>query len=219
MTRRPSATHAPAEPRRTQQERLFDTRGLSLELAAPLSPEDMTVQPMDDASPTKWHLAHVTWFFETFILAKHLPGYKAFDPDFNYCFNSYYESQGPRQPRPKRGVLTRPSSERVLAYRAHVDDALAKLLAQGRLPELRDHPAHRGRHQSRAAASGAVAHRHPRAVCRQSAAAGLSRPAPAGEPVRARAAALDRLSRRHPPGRPRRPGLRLGQRDARATMR
>ena len=70
----------------------------------------MTVQPMDDASPTKWHLAHVTWFFETFILAKHLPGYQAFDPAFNYCFNSYYESQGPRQPRPKRGVLTRPSS-------------------------------------------------------------------------------------------------------------
>ena len=65
---------------------------------------------MDDASPTKWHLAHVTWFFETFILAKHLPGYRAFDETFNYCFNSYYESQGPRQPRPKRGLLTRPSS-------------------------------------------------------------------------------------------------------------
>ena len=113
------------------QERLFETRRLSLELAEPLSAEDMTVQPMDDASPTKWHLAHVTWFFETFILAKHLPGYQAFDPAFNYCFNSYYESQGPRQPRPKRGVLTRPSSAQVLAYRAHVDEALAKLLARG----------------------------------------------------------------------------------------
>ena len=62
---------------------------------------------------------------------QHLPGYKAFDPDFNYCFNSYYESQGPRQPRPKRGVLTRPSAERVFAYRTHVDEALAKLLARG----------------------------------------------------------------------------------------
>ena len=84
----------------------------------------MAVQAMDDASPTKWHLAHVTWFFETFILAKHLPGYRVFDDTFNYCFNSYYESQGPRQPRPKRGLLTRPSAERVMAYRAHVDEAL-----------------------------------------------------------------------------------------------
>jgi len=113
------------------ESRLFKTRGLSLELAEPLSAEDMTVQAMDDASPTKWHLAHVTWFFETFILAKHLPGYRTFDDKFNYCFNSYYESQGARQPRPKRGLLTRPSSERVFAYRAHVDDALAKLLARG----------------------------------------------------------------------------------------
>ena len=112
-------------------DRLFKTRRLSLELAEPLSAEDMTVQAMDDASPSKWHLAHVTWFFETFILAKHLPGYRTFDDKFNYCFNSYYESQGARQPRPKRGLLTRPSSERVFAYRAHVDDALAKLLARG----------------------------------------------------------------------------------------
>jgi ergothioneine biosynthesis protein EgtB len=116
---------------RSIESRLFETRRLSLELAEPLSAEDMTVQPMDDASPTKWHLAHVTWFFETFILAKHLPGYRTFDENFNYCFNSYYESQGARQPRPKRGLLTRPSSERVFAYRAHVDDGLAKLLARG----------------------------------------------------------------------------------------
>ena len=110
--------------------RLLETRKLSRELADPLSAEDMTVQAMDDASPTKWHLAHVTWFFETFILAKHLPGYRVFDDTFNYCFNSYYESQGPRQPRPRRGVLTRPSSERVLAYRAHVDEALSGLFRQ-----------------------------------------------------------------------------------------
>ena len=111
--------------------RLMETRRLSLELAAPLSAEDMVVQAMEDASPTKWHLAHVTWFFETFVLAKHVAGYRIFDETFNYCFNSYYESQGRRQPRPKRGLLTRPSSERVLAYRAHVDEALERLIAEG----------------------------------------------------------------------------------------
>jgi ergothioneine biosynthesis protein EgtB len=131
MSRQPAIVRPLAAAHGSLQERLFATRRLSLELAEPLSAEDMTVQPMDDASPTKWHLAHVTWFFETFILAKHLPGYQAFDPAFNYCFNSYYESQGPRQPRPKRGVLTRPSAEQVFAYRAHVDEALAKLLARG----------------------------------------------------------------------------------------
>jgi len=110
--------------------RLFETRNLSLALAAPLTPEDMVVQAMDDASPTKWHLAHVTWFFETFVLTPHLPGYRAFDDTFNYCFNSYYESLGPRHPRPKRGLLTRPSAERVLAYRAHVDDGLQTLLSR-----------------------------------------------------------------------------------------
>ena len=125
-------------------ERLFETRRTSLELAAPLSAEDMTVQAMEDASPTKWHLAHVTWFFETFLLKTYLPGYREFDPDFNYCFNSYYEALGPRQPRPNRGLLTRPSTERVLAYRTYVDEALDKLLAQassqraeiGRLVEI-----------------------------------------------------------------------------------
>jgi ergothioneine biosynthesis protein EgtB len=105
-------------------------------LAEPLSPEDMTVQPMDDASPTKWHLAHVTWFFEQFILKQHLAGYEPFDDAFNYCFNSYYESQGQRQPRGRRGVLTRPSSERVLVYRAHVDEALAQLGGGGFSPEV-----------------------------------------------------------------------------------
>jgi ergothioneine biosynthesis protein EgtB len=133
MLGQPSPTGT-AEPQRSLQDQLLETRSLSLELASPLSAEDMVVQPMDDASPTKWHLAHVTWFFETFILARHLPGYRIFDDTFNYCFNSYYESQGPRQPRPKRGVLTRPSSERVLSYRAHVDEGLAKLLARGVSP-------------------------------------------------------------------------------------
>jgi ergothioneine biosynthesis protein EgtB len=123
-------------PSDLQPQRLAAARQVSLELAEPLTPEDMTVQPMDDASPTKWHLAHVTWFFEQFILKQHLAGYEAFDDTFNYCFNSYYESQGQRQPRGRRGVLTRPSSERVLAYRAHVDDALARLGSDGFSPEV-----------------------------------------------------------------------------------
>ncbi|MBV8850166.1 MAG: ergothioneine biosynthesis protein EgtB, partial [Methylobacteriaceae bacterium] len=114
-----------------QAQRLFATRQLSLDLAAPLSPEDQVVQAMEDASPTKWHLAHVTWFFETFILQPHLLGYRIFDEKFNFCFNSYYESQGERHPRPKRGLLTRPSSAEVLAYRAHIDDALQALFARG----------------------------------------------------------------------------------------
>src|SRR5262245_3023717 len=127
MTLQRSLERATIEGRRFLENRLLDTRHVSHELAAPLSPEDMTVQAMEDASPAKWHLAHVTWFFETFILAKHLPGYRVFDETFNYCFNSYYESQGARQPRPKRGLLTRPPADRVMAYRALVDEALAGL--------------------------------------------------------------------------------------------
>jgi ergothioneine biosynthesis protein EgtB len=119
---------APREPR-SLSGRLFETRRCSLDLARPLGAEDMTVQAMDDASPTKWHLAHTTWFFETFVLVSHLNGYEPFDKTFNYCFNSYYESQGARQPRGKRGLLTRPSSDRVFAYRAHVDAGLKKLLS------------------------------------------------------------------------------------------
>src|ERR1700761_8646253 len=83
-------------------------RRLSEALVAPLSDADATVQPMPDASPAKWHLAHVTWFFETFVLRDHQPGYRAHDPRFAYLFNSYYEGEGERHPRPRRGMLTRP---------------------------------------------------------------------------------------------------------------
>jgi len=107
----------------------FETvRARSMALAAPLSPEDQCVQSMPDASPTKWHLAHTTWFFETVILREHLPGYQVFDPAFHYLFNSYYEALGPRHARPERGLLTRPSLESVHAYRAHVDAAMLALL-------------------------------------------------------------------------------------------
>ncbi len=79
-------------------------------------------RPTRTASPTKWHLAHTSWFFEELVLKRFLRGYPIFDERFSYCFNSYYESLGPRHPRPKRGLLTRPSVEEVRAYRAHVDE-------------------------------------------------------------------------------------------------
>ena len=108
--------------------RLFATRRHSLDLAAPLSPEDQVVQANDDASPTKWHLAHVTWFFETFVLKPSLPSYRLHDERFPFCFNSYYEAEGARQPRGLRGLLTRPTHDEVKAYRAHVDDGLRALV-------------------------------------------------------------------------------------------
>jgi ergothioneine biosynthesis protein EgtB len=112
-------------------QRVAETRQLSLTLAEPLSAEDQVVQPMDDASPTKWHLAHTTWFFETFVLIPHLPDYRALDERFAFCFNSYYEAAGPRQPRPQRGLMTRPSRDEVASYRAHVDAGLEAIFARG----------------------------------------------------------------------------------------
>ncbi|WP_296262475.1 MULTISPECIES: ergothioneine biosynthesis protein EgtB [unclassified Pseudomonas] len=103
-------------------------RSRTEQLAAPLSPEDMVVQSMPDASPAKWHLAHTTWFFETFLLAPNVPDYTAFDPAFGYLFNSYYEAVGPRHPRPQRGLMTRPGVDQVRAYRKHVDEYMAALL-------------------------------------------------------------------------------------------
>ncbi len=107
-------------------------RAHSLALATGLSPEDCAVQSMADASPVKWHLAHTSWFFETAILAGR-PGYKRFDPRFAYLFNSYYEALGPRHARPRRGVLTRPGLDEVLAYRAHVDAAMLEACADASL--------------------------------------------------------------------------------------
>jgi ergothioneine biosynthesis protein EgtB len=100
-------------------------RALSTRLAEPLSAEDQCVQSMPDASPVKWHLAHTTWFFETLVLTAHAPGYRVFDAHYAYLFNSYYEALGPRHPRPRRGMLTRPSVGEVQRYREHVDAAMA----------------------------------------------------------------------------------------------
>jgi ergothioneine biosynthesis protein EgtB len=102
-------------------------------LVAELSEEDQCVQSMPDASPAKWHRAHVTWFFEQFVLVPHVPGYTVFDPTFGFLFNSYYEAVGPRHPRPSRGLLTRPPADVITAYRRHVDAAI-----QAALPSFPD---------------------------------------------------------------------------------
>jgi ergothioneine biosynthesis protein EgtB len=102
----------------------------SLQIAAPLSDEDQCVQSMPDASPTKWHLAHTSWFFENVVLLPFVPGYQVFDEAFAFLFNSYYEALGPRHPRPQRGLLTRPSLTQVLAFRQHVDAAMQQVLCQ-----------------------------------------------------------------------------------------
>ncbi|MFN4088450.1 MAG: ergothioneine biosynthesis protein EgtB [Alphaproteobacteria bacterium] len=112
-------------------QRYLGVRDLTERLAAPLSAEDQTVQSMPDTSPTKWHRAHTTWFFETFVLTPHLSGYAPVDPAFAYLFNSYYEQAGARYPRPQRGLVTRPGIEAVAAYRRHVDAAVATLIGQG----------------------------------------------------------------------------------------
>jgi ergothioneine biosynthesis protein EgtB len=114
----------PAARLEAERPELFSrVRALTLTLVEPLSDADATVQSMDDASPAKWHLAHTSWFFETFVL-RDVPGYRAFDPAYAYLFNSYYEAEGPRHARPRRGMITRPSLDEVRAYRAHVDAAL-----------------------------------------------------------------------------------------------
>ncbi len=122
------ATHAQLEPAGDLAARLFATRKLSLGLAAPLSDADATIQPFPDASPAKWHLAHTTWFFETFVLRDHVGGYHPFDERYAFLFNSYYEAEGPRHARARRGMLSRPSLDEVRAFRAHVDEALERAL-------------------------------------------------------------------------------------------
>ncbi|MGH8806397.1 MAG: ergothioneine biosynthesis protein EgtB [Noviherbaspirillum sp.] len=111
-----------------------DVRRHTLALAQPLSEEDCCAQSMPDASPIKWHMAHTTWFFETFILERCEPHFRPYHPAFRVLFNSYYNGVGDKHPRPQRGLLTRPSFGEVRAYRRNVDERVSVLLAQGKLP-------------------------------------------------------------------------------------
>lgn len=118
----------PVRSASTLAERLSATRRLTLDLAAPLSDADATIQPHPDASPAKWHLAHTSWFLEAFVLRGHVPGYHLFDERWPYLFNSYYEAEGERHPRARRGMISRPSLDEVRGWRAYVDEALEQAL-------------------------------------------------------------------------------------------
>ena len=117
------------DPAATLEHRYHQVRQISEKICQPLAIEDYTIQSMPDVSPPKWHLAHTTWFFETFVLLPHLPGYTVFHPQFGYLFNSYYEAVGARHPRHQRGLLSRPTVAEVYRYRAHVDRAMTTLLS------------------------------------------------------------------------------------------
>ena len=128
ISRQTAAPQSPDAARAHWRDAFARVRGETERRAAHLSAEDQIVQSMADASPTKWHRAHVTWFFETFLLVPHVPGYAIFDQRFPFLFNSYYVAAGPRHARPQRGLITRPNGDDVTAYRAHVDAAVARLI-------------------------------------------------------------------------------------------
>ncbi|MEL7490891.1 MAG: ergothioneine biosynthesis protein EgtB [Pseudomonadota bacterium] len=111
-------------------EQFSRSRKTSVTLASAFSPEDWMVQSMEEASPIKWNLAHTSWFYETFVLKPLAPGYKSYDPAFNYLFNSYYQQVGEMHPRPSRGLLSRPTCDEVIAYRDHVDEAVRVLIKE-----------------------------------------------------------------------------------------
>ena len=134
--RSPQVHQPPAPMPGSLAARYLEVRAQTRTLAAPLSAEDCALQSMPDASPVKWHLAHVTWFFETFVLSEHMAGYAAFDPAFRVLFNSYYNGVGDKHPRPERGLVSRPDLRTVLAYRAHVDAAMSRLLVTELPPAL-----------------------------------------------------------------------------------
>ncbi len=123
-----SASALPEQQRSGWVETYRKVRRQSEALCATLTPEDYVIQTAPEASPAKWHLAHVSWFFETFLLQEYLPGYREFHPRFGYLFNSYYQQVGSFHPRPQRGFLSRPGVDEILRYRAHVDDGMLALL-------------------------------------------------------------------------------------------
>lgn len=118
--------------------RYLTVRKRSEQICAPLQTEDYVVQPVPDVSPPKWHLGHTTWFFETFILKPHVAGYQEFNADYNYVFNSYYESVGVRVIRTNRGNLSRPTVQDIYAYRNYVDEAMENLLSGEVSAELKE---------------------------------------------------------------------------------
>ena len=118
-------------------DRLLQCRARTLALGDGLTDADATVQSMDDASPAKWHLAHTTWFFEEFVLGPFGRNYEPCDARYRFLFNSYYEAVGPRHPRPRRGMLTRPRLDEIVAYRLHVDESLRRLLREALTPPAR----------------------------------------------------------------------------------
>jgi len=122
----------------TLADRYRDVRSTTDDLAAPLSAEDQTVQSMPDVSPTKWHRAHTTWFFETFVLGPNVDGYLVHDPAYDYLFNSYYEAVGSRYPRAQRGLVSRPGVDEIASYREHVDQHMQTLLAGPAADRLHD---------------------------------------------------------------------------------
>jgi ergothioneine biosynthesis protein EgtB len=122
--------HADSDPQAALAAQYERVRAQTERLAQPLSAEDCALQSMPEASPVKWHLAHTTWFFETFILEPAVPDYQPYSPQFRVLFNSYYVAVGPRHPRPERGMLSRPSLDDVRAYRRHVDMHMGRLLSR-----------------------------------------------------------------------------------------
>lgn len=137
MSSAPAAPHDAAPlSAPSLSERYRATRQLTASLAAPLSEADATLQSMPDASPAKWHLAHTNWFFETFLLRDHAPGYRLYHDSWPFLFNSYYEAEGARIPRDRRGMLSRPTLAEIGAWRAHVDAGMEGLLADPALAPL-----------------------------------------------------------------------------------
>jgi ergothioneine biosynthesis protein EgtB len=132
-------TRAAGQPSRDELAELYQkVRAQSVALCAPLAPEDMVVQSMPDASPTKWHLSHTTWFFETFVLKAALPAYRSSDARYAYLYNSYYEGVGAQFPRAQRGLLSRPTVQEVLAYRKSVDAEIVRFVrhaSDGQYPD------------------------------------------------------------------------------------
>src|SRR3954462_13888110 len=125
--------YKPIDPANDLSDRFLAVRHVTESLVVTLSDEDQSLQSMPDASPAKWHRAHMTWFFEQFVLIPNCPDYRVFDPAFGFLFNSYYEAVGPRHPRTSRGMITRPAPARVTVSRQHVDAAVQHALP--RLPE------------------------------------------------------------------------------------